>query len=196
MNLDAVMTAIKAGITAAAAPKIRTILWERERYQGTARPTNEPFVTMQLGPFIEVGTDGTWTEFDDTRDEGEEIEVFTLAQRQVLLRLQCWGGTAFGSGSAFGLLNRLRERLILPSVRDIFSAQGVAPAAVDSVRDLSAVFGTSMESRALCDIRCNVDASTQGSDDSDYCGYIKHVEITDEIDADNPVTFTVDAPEE
>lgn len=180
MSLDyaAMQTALSAWVVAASGLDADDVLWAYSKYQGGPRPTLTPHITLRLGPSIIVGQDGLTTSVDLTRPAGTEIELKTTALRRLVVRLQAFGGTPDGGDSAFAMLCTVRDRLRLPSVRDPLGEAGFSPYDPGAVMDVSFIDSTRFESRAVCDVGFYVDAS-----ESDFIGFIEHVQITDEIEA-------------
>jgi hypothetical protein len=186
MNHTTIQSALQTCVTAASQLPSAQVLWAWQAYQGGERPTGRQFITLQLGPYVPVGLDYVTDSTDLTRPAGSEIKFEAVMPREVNLYLQCFGGTPSGSGSAFATLTRLRDRLLLPSVRAALLAAGVSPFNPGTVRHLPFIEGTKLESRAALDINCYVNAS-----ESETAGFIDHVSITDKISTPN-YTFTVD----
>ena len=180
MSLDyaAMQTALSAWVVAASGLDAEDVLWAYSKYQGGARPTSTPHISLRLGPSIIVGQDGLESLTDLTRPAGTEIELRTTALRRLVVRLQAFGGTPDGTDSALAMLSRVRDRLRLPSVRDPLSSAGFSPYDPGAIMDVSFIDSTRFESRAVCDVGFYVDAS-----ESDFIGFIEHVQVTDEIES-------------
>lgn len=185
LDYDAMQTALSAWVVAASGLDADDVLWAYSKYQGGSRPTSTPHITLRLGPSVIVGMDGLQITTDLTRPVGTEVQIATTALRRIVVRLQAFGGTPDGGDSAFAMLCKVRDRLRLPSVRDPLAAAGFSPYDPGAVMDVSFIDSTRFESRAQCDIGFYVDAS-----ESDYVGFIEHVQITEEIEA-LPLTGTV-----
>jgi hypothetical protein len=174
LDYDSLEAAIKACIVAATGLPTDAVRFAYAAYQGVPRPVGQPFVTMMLGPSSTVGIDGLTTTFDATRDLGEEIEISSNATREFRLYLQAFGGTPMGNRSALAILQKARERLVLPGVRSLMTDQGITPIGPGAVQYVPSIEGTKFESRATLEIRCYVRA-----DEQEYAGYINRVCFTD-----------------
>jgi hypothetical protein len=170
LDYDAMQAAIKSAVVAGTGLRADNVLWAYQKFQGGARPANERHITMLIGPSAPLGIDGYTTFYDDSRAVGEEVELRTISIREFGVLIQCFGGTPAGNGSALATLQRFRDRLALPSVRDYLTAAGVSPFSPGTVNYVPGVEGTKFEGRATLEMRCYVNAS-----ESDYAGYIAKV---------------------
>lgn len=172
LNWASLETALKAWVAAASGLDASRVLMSYERYQGGARPVSGPHITIQFGPMVTRGIDGSYSTTNLGRAAGEEMVITSIATREMTVTLQCFGGATAGAGTALATLSRVRERLALPSVRDALSAVGLSPFGPGPVTYVPSIEGTKFEGRAVFEVRCLIDASEQ-----EFCGYIASVDI-------------------
>lgn len=146
------------------------VMWAYNAYQGGERPAGERFVTLQLGPSVSLGIDGYDATTDLTRPAGAEVELKSTTVQRFGIYISCFGGTVIGNTSAYATLERFRNRLGLPSVRDKFTLAGLSPFDGGNVRHIPHIEGTKFESRAVLEMRCYLDVS-----ESEFTGFIAHV---------------------
>jgi hypothetical protein len=170
LDYDAMQTAIKAAVAEGTGLPTANVLWAYEKYQGGSRPRNERFVTITLGPSVSLGIDSYDTSIDSSRALGQEVELRTSSVQRFGLLIQCFGGTPMGNGSAMQALQRFRNRLALPSVRDHVYSAYVSPFDAGTVQYVPGIEGTKFEGRATLDMRCYVEAS-----EVEYTGFINRV---------------------
>lgn len=192
LDYDAAQEAIRDAVVEGTGLDDDQVIWAFDAYQGGERPAGERFVTLMLGPSTSLGVPGYTTDIDLTRALGTEVELKSTVVQRFRLYLQCFGGTVIGSASAMATLERFRNRLGLPSVRDLFSAGGISPFDSGSVSHIPHIEGTKFESRATLEVQCYIDAS-----ESDFCGFISRVLATGTFyrtygEADGAFGVTVD----
>ncbi len=146
-----------------------------------------------LGPSTTLGVPGYTTDIDTSRPVGTEVELKSTVVQRFRIYIQCFGGTVIGSTSAMATLERFRNRLGLPSVRDLFTTAGISPFDSGGVTNIAHIEGTKFESRATLEVQCYIDAS-----ESDFCGFIDHVIATGTFyrvygETDGAFGVTVDA---
>ena len=192
MGLDfgAINTALKAWAVAGTGFAADRVLFDWEKYQGGARPTGGAHVTIQIGPGASHSIDGYTTDTDLSRGDGREIRLKTVAMRAFTVTLQAFGGIPAGNGSALSVLSRLREKSVLPSVRDILTAGGIAPFEFGTVRYIPSIQGTKFEGRSMLEVRCYLDCSEE-----EYTTFFRSVTVAGTVDA-QPVSVTAALPEE
>ena len=192
LDYDALQDAIVDAVATGTGLDSDQVVWAYDAYQGGERPVGERFVTLMLGPSVSLGIPGYTTDIDLTRALGSEVELKSTVVQRFRLYLQCFGGTPIGSTSAFATLERFRNRLGLPSVRDKFTDAGVSPFDPGSVQHIPFIEGTKFESRATLEVQCYIDAS-----ESEFCGFISRVIATGTFyrvygEADGAYGVTVD----
>lgn len=120
---------------------------------------------------------GTHTLVDtaDTVRQGQEIKLQSRGMREASLTLQCFGGTAHGSGSAVALLNAVVSNANTETRRTAFHAAGIGMGRIDNVRSLDGILGASVfESRSIVEARFFL-----AEEVSENFTYIDYVEVED-----------------
>jgi hypothetical protein len=193
IDYDAAQEAIRDAVVAGTGLDDDQVMWAYNAYQGGERPVGERFVTLMLGPSTTLGVPGYTTDIDTSRPVGTEVELKSTVVQRFRIYIQCFGGTVIGSTSAMATLERFRNRLGLPSVRDLFTTAGISPFDSGGVTNIAHIEGTKFESRATLEVQCYIDAS-----ESDFCGFIDHVIATGTFyrvygETDGAFGVTVDA---
>lgn len=170
LDYDTMQEAMRDAVVAGTGLDDGQVVWAYNAYQGGERPAGERFVTLAVGPSVALGIPGYTTDIDLTRPAGTEVELKATVVQRFRLYVSCFGGSPIGSSSAYATLERLRNRIGLPSVRDLFTAAGVSPFDAGSVQHIPYIEGTKFESRATLEINCYVDAS-----ESEFVGFISRV---------------------
>jgi hypothetical protein len=165
-----VQEAIRDAVVAGTGLDDGQVMWAYNAYQGGERPAGERFVTLQLGPSISHGIDGYDATTDLGRLVGSEVELKSTTVQEFGVYISCFGGTVIGNTSAYSTLERFRNRLGLPSVRDKFTLAGLSPFDGGNVRNVPSIEGTKFESRAVLEMRCYLDVA-----ESEFAGFIAHV---------------------
>lgn len=170
MDLLAVENALHAWAVTGLGLAAGQVIWSESN---APPPATKPFATLKLVGPSRLGLGGQLTEETVlTNPSGEEI-VRTLTEHQEWkLSIQILATPTSGAGTAFGLLNAAALKLRLPSALAALRAAGVAVVEVGDTQDLTALFATDFESRALLDVRLRtVDTATENT------GYIDTVGI-------------------
>lgn len=126
------------------------------------------FLDAMNGVPIDITDTGTGThtlvDTEDTVRAGEEIEYVARGQRTLVLSLQCFAGVTSGEvGSPVGasspraLLEQLRAKSSLPSVRRLLLADGLGLAQFGPVQDIGrGMDETIFEPRAQAEVRLHL----------------------------------------
>lgn len=173
LDYDTIQEAIRDAVVAGTGLDDDQVIWAYDAYQGGERPVGERFVSLQLGPSMSIGVDGYSTSTDLTRAIGTEVELKATTLQRFTVYISAWGGTPIGSASAPATLERFRNRLGLPSVRNLLLNAGISPFDSGTVSPVPFIDGTKFESRAVLEMRCYMDVSEE-----DYCGFIARVTAT------------------
>jgi hypothetical protein len=173
INYATIQEAIRTSVVAGTGLDDGQVVWAYNAYQGGERPAGERFVTLQLGPSTSIGIDGYSTEIDLGRPNGSEVELKATTIQKMGVYISCFGGTPIGNTSAYATLERFRNRLGLPGVRNLLLNAGLAPFDAGTVTNIPHIEGTKFESRAVLEMRCYLDVN-----ESDYAGFIAHVHAT------------------
>lgn len=183
LDYDAIQTAISAAVVSGTGLDADHVLWAYESYQGGERPAGESFVTLQLGPSSTIGIDGFDATTDLTRPAGQEVQLKATTLQSFRIYLQAFGGTPTGNTSSLAVLERFRNRLGLPSVRDLLAGVGISPFDSGSVANVPFIEGSKFESRATLEVRCYLDI-----DETDFVGFFDRVTGTGELKLDQYTT--------
>jgi hypothetical protein len=196
-GVGAIETALKAWASAASGLLTDRVMMSYDAYQGGERPVGGPFITIRMGVSARMGALDTLHEsFDATRAAGKEFKLQVLAQRDIGVIVECWGGLPSGDGSAYSILETLRARTRLPSVRALLTNANVSPYSMGAVGHNPYVEGTKYESRAM--LSMNIYACLT---DEEYVGYFSTAELETKVDsvtgatvADVEVDIDLEAP--
>lgn len=114
-------------------------------------------VTIDIdGPF-QVGQDGNTHNFDEDREPGEEIEIVTHGNREIVIKLQAFAPLTVGAGvTARSLLDLCQIGYAQSSKRYALNQAGVGILKVGDVVRLPVVRGGENEDRAVLDTRGSI----------------------------------------
>lgn len=169
MSWDDVGNALVAGVKAAANLPDSRVIWKQQNYN--APPHS--YITLAMPSILEKGQDWIEENTDITRPRGQEVEIRVKGIREVPLELELFTdeGVAGGGHSAIVKMVDLTARFKLPSVREIFSAQGISLFDVGKINWIPDVPGTTFRGRAVCTIRMYLPLPSV----AEYVGFIERV---------------------
>lgn len=145
----------------------REVIWAD---QGGKRPSGTLYTlkildVIPLGAFDELAT--TYNSAETT----SQVRQTVRGQRQFTVRVQYFGDELTGTGAAVARLAQVAAYLRLPSIRAVLEAAGCAVNSVGQVQNITALQGTSFESRAVLDVVFSTVVSVD-----EYAGFIETVE--------------------
>lgn len=169
MSWDDVGNALVEGVKAAANLPDSRVIWKQQNYN--APPHS--YITLAMPSIIEKGQDWVEESTDLTRPRGQEVEIRVKGIREVPLELELFTdeGVAGGGHSAIAKMVDLTARFKLPSVRDIFSAQGISPFDVGKISWIPDIPGTTFRGRAVCTVRTYLPLPSV----AEYVGFIERI---------------------
>lgn len=159
------------------------VIWSR---QSAPRPT-PPYIAMSIANISQVGQD--WIKVEDNvgGEAGEEVIHKARGQRKISLSLQCFGGESSGDASSYSVLELVRSKSRLPTIRDSLRNAGVGILSIGQITSLDGIVGVvKFEPRATLESLLIL-----SSEVTELGTYIETVKVTNEI-TDN--TFTVEIP--
>jgi hypothetical protein len=139
--------------------------------QGVNRPA-PPFVSLTLDGPRRVGVDAIVTTTDLLQDNGEEILVQNVGNRECTLRVQHFGGDPCGDVSSRAVMAKCLTDLYRMDVKAALEAAGVAILDVGPVENVAGVRALQIEPRAALVVRLAV-ADEAGA----RTGYIATAEV-------------------
>jgi hypothetical protein len=96
--------------------------------------------------------------------------------------VECFGGLTSGDGSAYEILEKVRMRTRLSSVRGILSAANVSPHSMGTVSHNPYVEGTKYESRAMMSMSIYACLT-----ESEYVGYFDTAAMALDVNSESGV---------
>lgn len=140
------------------------------------------YLALRLSNMRSIGQD--WYEVADSDDPtpavGEEIVTTVWGKRAATLTLQAIAGDATGAASSSEVLETVRTRSRLPSVRTALNLAGVGIATFGPVQTVSGTLSASaFEPRAIMAVELNLTATA-----AEFSTFIETVGITNEITGD------------
>jgi hypothetical protein len=177
----AIENAIHAWVTTASGLAGNQVIWTNQNgiRPGQSPPAEAPFITLQLGSPQVEGQSFLQTKTDLTRSAGQEIELQANALQRLTCSVQAFGSSTTGNNSAGALLSQVETKLRLPSLRSALNAAGLSPFNVGPIKDITQLFATAYESRAVLNVLFYVQEQA-----SEFTGYIESVEIEEEDTGD------------
>lgn len=174
--------ALHAWVVAASGLAASSVLWsdyEQPRPSGA-------YIALRLSNVRQIGQDWYHVTNAPAPAAGAEIVTTVWGKRAATLTLQAFGGAPTGTTSPAALLDAVRTKATLPTIRNAINVAGVGIAQFGPVQVVSAGLGSSaFEPRAVMPVELNLTATA-----SEFATFIETVEITDEITDDE---FTVEA---
>lgn len=150
---DDIERAVQRAVCLASKLDPNQVIWA---HQNTAEPAGDHIV-LSFGGETVVGQDRVESIFDPSRPRGQEFRQVVRGMREVPLELQAFTSATTGERSARRLLELVRARLQLESIRAPLNRAGCTPfdasAAVGWVPDIP---GAVFRGRATHVIRCYV----------------------------------------
>jgi hypothetical protein len=180
--------AVHTWITAASSLEADKVVW---LYGGQPRPTGT-FIGMAWdGPF---DTHGEYekTSTDLARDPGEEIEFKIRADKELILRLQCFSDSVTGNSSSTAILSRVKTAMRLNTHNANLNTAGLHPFSVQNISYLPEIIGAGFEARATLDLNFFIVEELV-----EYTGYIQTVSGTYTIsgaitETEDPFLFEIE----
>lgn len=146
----AVENALHAWVVAATGLPADRVIWAQ---QAAPRPAT-PYVTLRVDNIRRIGQDWLRSYNNPTPTAGNEIILASQGQREAVVTLQCFGGTATQSTSPLALLHAAVAGANLQSRRDAFNTAGIGMAGFGPVQSIDGVLGSSVfEPRATVEAR-------------------------------------------
>lgn len=167
MSWEDVEDAMQKAVALASRLPSDHVIWS---YQNVNEPT-EPHIIIKFGGAITIGTDRIATSQDLDRPNGQEMKQEVRGVREVPFELQAFTTTTTGSSAARHMLELVRTRLRLPSIRYGLRNVGLSPFDPGPVNWVPDIPAAKFRGRAVCTIRCYVPVM----DCEEYTGYIARV---------------------
>lgn len=146
------------------------VAWEHQN-------ANEPaldHLSMSFGTLQTIGIDRVATSQDLTRAPGQEIQQQIKGVREVSLELECFTSSVLGDAAARMVLEMVRSRLRLPSIKGQLRKAGLTPFDPGPVLWVPDIPSAQFRGRASCSIRCYTPVQVY----AEYCGYIATINGT------------------
>lgn len=140
----------------------------------SGRVTKRPYATLFVSNVRRVGYDEHTQDYDEDRDLGQEIGLGRVGIREFNLSVRAYSTQVedLNGESAISLLERLRSRLELESLRDALLEGGIVVFDVGDVVDVGELKDKAWNSDAALELRCRTSAEV-----TEYTGYIETVEL-------------------
>lgn len=150
-----------------------------------------PYLTIKIGDPVRVGGHDGFTEAFDESDG--MVVLTTIGPREVTIQVAAYGCPTNGNDSARAVVGKLQDSLGLPSVRQTLIDAGLGVLEEGTVQDLSAIFGTDFEGRAVLEVLGLINATAE-----ERSGYIHSVQLVNEVDVPprDSTTVVVTGPTE
>lgn len=172
MSWEDVENAMQAAVSKASGYPADRVFWSYQNINEPAASTD--FIVITFRGEIVVGVDRINTEYDGTRPVGQEIKQEIRGVREVPFELSCYTSTTSGNVAARRILELVRTRLRLPTVRDGLHKVGLSPFDSGPVNYVPDMPATNFRGRATCTVRCYVPVT----DCAEYVPYIARVRGT------------------
>lgn len=188
MDWQELQDGLKAWFVAQSGLDVRDVIWDDEPvgYTGIAS------ATMRLRSHNTAGVT------DEVRYESqgpdEDATVAALGNRSMTLSIKVRTRDADPDTRPYAILERVRDRLELPSTQDALDALGIGLIGTAALVDVSPVRDRRREPTAVLDLRMSYTSDTSEATPAptpaDTIGTIEHVEIGGTVSADG-VAVTV-----
>lgn len=158
--------ALQAAVVAASGIAADRVRWAE---QNLGRPdTRGPWISMRLLSLVESGP--PWV--DIVRQGGNILHTARCALVGSV-SLQCFEGAASGTSSAIAILERVRAKLVLPSIADVLAAANVAITGRGPTTSTAGqISAAAIEPRAMLELRF-----TGASEVTEVGGYIETADL-------------------
>jgi hypothetical protein len=185
---NAVAAWVRGGSGLASA-RVRWAEQNAERPEGAGA-----WISMNLPGLRRIGHDWADTEASpEPVTPGAEITYKVRGQRELVLTLQCFNGAGSGVSRAVALLDDVIAKLASPAQRRAFRTAGIGVGAVEPVRPMSGVVGsTRWEPRASVQLTLYVARETSETG-PDLVSITGTGFVPDEADPDVTIELDIDA---
>lgn len=119
--------------------------------QGGPRPST-PYISMQPYQLVVHGQDWDKVEINEGGDPGEEVIHRVRGPRELFVRLTCFAAVAVGATMPLAILNTVKTRRRLPSVKSLLQTAGCGVARFSTAVAVPGIIGTKFEPRATMDV--------------------------------------------
>jgi len=175
LNFDDIKAAIAQAVLSASALPVGKVIWSRQDGPSPA----VPYITLEMGTVRRVGgTDEADHTFNGSAPAGQEIVERVGGPRVLGVSMEAFTLKVAGTNAGVPLLEKVRTRLQLPSIRDTLRSSAAALTLEDSdeeVLDLSQVRHVGFEGRASVGLYF----STTEIEEDTPVGYIATVQLVD-----------------
>lgn len=174
MSWDDTLAAIHEWVVSISGLSASNVRWAS---QNGMRPSTT-WIALQILSEKAVGPD--WSDTLDAENpvSGAEIEYRTRGSRSALLSIQCFGGSAVGSASSFGVLRNVHAKARTPLNHGILVDAGIGIGNISAIQDIpSLVNTTTFEARASMTVEFFT-----ASEVSETGTYIENTEIVGTVD--------------
>lgn len=188
MDWQALQDGLAAWLAAESGMLVGDVLWddEPEGYIGLAT------ATLRLRAHNSAGGS------DDVRygaqGPNEDATVSAVGNRSMTLSIKVRTRDASGATRPYSILERVRDRLELPSTQDAFDALGIGLIGTAALVDVSPVRDRRREPTAVLDLRMSYasDSSEASPAPADTIGTIEHVHVSGTVSADGASIATTE----
>jgi hypothetical protein len=184
MSWEDIENAVQSVIAKASRLPVEQVVWS---YQDVNEPTLDHLI-ITFGGAIAIGVDRVKTSQDLSRPNGMEIRQQVCGVREVPLELEAFTSATTGSTAARHLVETIRSRLRLDSMRAELNRAGISVFDSSPVNWIPYIPSAQFRGRATCTLRCYVPVI----DAVEYVGYIARVRGTAHVTGGQ--RGTVDVP--
>lgn len=162
-----VENAISSWVRGASGLPDKRVVWGRQMIE---RPSG-PYIALTISSLRTIGQDG-----QAMIEESGEQKLLSRGQRECVVTMQCFGGTATEDTSPLNILESVGTRMILPTYLDALDEAGIGPAEFGPIQSLDGLLSeTFLEPRAIAEFRFFL---AQDVEDPNSTGtYIEFVEL-------------------
>lgn len=151
MNWATIEAAIAAWVRSASGlSDDGSVRWGEQNAAQSARP----MIILRAMAVRGIGQDWVNVEDNPAPEEGEEILNIARGYRELTISIQCFAASSTGSSSARAILENVRSRATLPTIRQALADAGVGLAPIGPVIAIDGVLGSArFEPRATLEVR-------------------------------------------
>lgn len=147
------------------------VIWQD---QSGTRPAGDVIAMRITGVASLGGPDEITSQDSIGRPAGEEIELKVEGHREFVCQLSAYAANTTGANSGLAALSKCQAGVLLPSVQGIFDGVHIAAFDVGNVQNVTTLWDTVYESRALLEVRFYARDSV-----SEYTTFIEEVVADD-----------------
>ena len=148
MSWEAVDGAITKAIRAASGLDLNQVFWD---YHDGVRPTDKPFIAMHIASDQLTAARAEVSQVYDS-SRGKIVATY-LYNRELLVRLVCYGKSNAGSYATRAILAETQNALSAERVKQYFDAANIALIDRGSISVAPVLFDSSWENRSILELR-------------------------------------------